>query len=76
MYLHASRLSKTPLDDLTLECSWKDKVRGAPANLTLKNLVIEGAFIETGSLRKNSVDSPLLNTVSDFQIAWIMKVSI
>lgn len=72
----SNRLTREPLDNLVLECSWKSTVKDAKVTLTVEGLLIEGAYFNVNSLCENTANSPTLSTVPNFKIAWVPSVSV
>lgn len=70
-----SRLSGISLDELQLECSWKNYISGSRVTLKVEGLLMEGAYIDTnGTLHENLADSPVLSRVPNCQMAWMSEV--
>lgn len=71
------RLNGVSLDNLQLECSWKNYIKGSKVALIVESLLLEGAYMDAnGTLHENSADSSVLSRVPDLQIAWVSNVSV
>lgn len=72
-----SRLNGISLDELQLECSWKNYISGSRVTLKVEGLLMEGAYIDTnGTLHENLADSPVLSRVPNCHMAWMSEVNI
>lgn len=64
-----------PMNSLTLDCSLSSNgLKRSKINITISNLIIEGARLQHNTLVENIIDSPSISTVDDIKFAWIPEV--
>ncbi|XP_060838419.1 cytoplasmic dynein 2 heavy chain 1 [Rhopalosiphum padi] len=61
-----------PMNSLILDCSLSSNgLKGSKINITITNLIIEGARLNHNVLVENTADSPSVAITDDIKLAWI-----
>jgi hypothetical protein len=63
------------MNNLILDCSLSSNgLKGSKINITITNLIIEGARLNHNVLVENTADSPSVAITDDIKLAWIPQV--